>query len=218
MDFETGDIMPEIRQLGLDELKEIYVIYMEDDFPRAELRPFSSIKKNYEEGNYNGFGFYEGDRLLAYACYYSYPGSKEALMDYFAVVPELRGKGVGSAFLRMMASQLPEGDRILIEAESADTAKNEADRIERERRLSFYERNGAILTGVRCLLFTVDYEILVIGAGGQADDGETAAQRLSPEDYMGMIHRVYMNLYKPIFGRLCRLYIKDDQKDTRTDQ
>ncbi len=197
--------MPEVRTLDLEQMKDIYTEYMEDDFPRAELRPFFSIKNNYEKGCYPCFGFYEGDRFLGYACFYTYPGADDALMDYFAVVPELRDKGVGSAFLRAMASQIPKGCRIFIEAESADSAKTEADRTERKRRLSFYERNGAMLTGVRCLLFTVDYEMLMIPDAGF----DKNSNDLKPEDYMEMIHDLYIHLYSTVFGRLCRLYIKE---------
>ncbi len=229
--------MPEIRTLTLAEMKSIYEEYMENDFPRAELRPFSSMKKNFEKGNYAGFGFYEGEKFLAYACFYNYDGADQALMDYFAVVPELRGQGIGSAFLQAMIPKLPAGSGILIEAESADSAENEAERTERERRLSFYERNGAILTGIRCYLLSVDYEIMLIpgpglidslentkaaGQSSQSTDAGSAVSEVTgagsdrspqnapgPQAYYDMLDRMYKNLYGPIFGKFCKLYIKD---------
>ncbi|MCD8354439.1 MAG: GNAT family N-acetyltransferase [Clostridiales bacterium] len=106
---------------------------------------------------------------MAYACYIQTQSSSYALLDYFAVVPELRGKGIGSEFLRSLNGNVSAKRGVFIEAESPDSAKTEAERQTRERRIRFYLSNGAERTNAKCLLFGVDYNILFISTGNAVD-------------------------------------------------
>ena len=57
-----------IRELSLQEMQEIYDGQMQEDFPPAEIKPFSTIRLLYERGEYLGLGMLtkEGS-ILAYA-------------------------------------------------------------------------------------------------------------------------------------------------------
>ncbi|RYF97920.1 MAG: hypothetical protein EOO02_19970 [Chitinophagaceae bacterium] len=82
------------------------------------------------------------------------------LLDYFAVSPNGRGEGIGSAFLQIIFDLLrmerqsdsvnPERQRyLLIEVEHPDFGDNKK---ERNNRIRFYQKAGAVLLGSRYLL------------------------------------------------------------------
>ena len=76
---------------------------------------------------------------------------------------EYRQLGLGSYFLEHMGEQLKEMfSGILIETEDIRCAANEQEKIERERRNVFYERNGAVKTGIRSEIFTARYEVYLL--------------------------------------------------------
>lgn len=121
------------------------------------------------------------------------------LLDYFAVVPELRSQGIGGEFLRSLKGTVSAKCGVFIEAESPDSAKSEDERQIRERRIRFYLSNGAELTNSRCLLFGVDYSILFISTGAVINTQEKARQHHAVEE-------LYRGLYGWGYGRLCKPY------------
>ncbi len=193
----------QIRKLELFELKQIYKAYIRHDFPRSERRPFSSMEKMTNEGKYASYGYYGNGGLLAYACFILTEDGKYAVMDYFAVVPNLRGRGTGSAFLQELKEWMPAGQGAFIEAESPDTAKTDEEAAIRQRRIHFYLSNGAELTGSKCLLFGVDYNILYISCDRAV---------ISAEQMHQTVEDVYREIYRPAYGRLCKPY-KWDKKN-----
>ncbi len=198
----------EIRQLTCPELKEIYRSYMKDDFPLMELRPWFAIERAWEHSRYAAYGYYEGERLLAYAAFYLSDEHPFALLDYYAVLPDLRGSGIGTSFLRELLPAVLDSGGILIEAESADSAKTQEEKIQRQRRINFYLKNGAVMTGVNCQLFGVDYNILSFFSGREGA-GE--------DELFDTVCCLYQEFYRPVYGRLCKPYKNDaEQADART--
>ncbi|MCD8021602.1 MAG: hypothetical protein LUF30_00970, partial [Lachnospiraceae bacterium] len=126
------------------------------------------------------------------------------LLDYFAVVPELRGHGTGSEFLQKLEGTLPARNGIFIEAESPDSAKSDEEAALRRRRIRFYLSNGAVLTKTKCLLFGVDYNILYIG--------RTEGTEPAPEQLHRAVEDLYREIYRPVYGRLCKPYVSEDHQ------
>ncbi len=262
--------MPKIEELSLEDLKQIYKKYMRDDFPLMELRPWFSIERAWERGGYEAYGYYEDDKLLAYASFYTCRDSACVLFDYLAVIPELRGRGIGTEFLGELLPEVSSGQlsevisglplgseseaeqeslprsarksspgsapgsspgsapgsspevKIFGEVENVASAKNEEERGTRQKRIDFYLRNGAVMTGVNCHLFGVDYNIMRFRAEGQAAakpecettkaEQETAKAEApkgeaAADEYYDVICEMYRELYRPVYGRLCRPYL-----------
>lgn len=154
----------EIWRLSEGEIAEIYDVYMKQDFPSDELKPLSHILKSEEKGYGFSLGIYEKAELIGYAVFILCEETKCALLDYFAIVKERRGGGLGhhafSLFAAYFQENMPQIEGLYIESERVSAAENEAQRITRERRISFYRSCGCEMTALRSVLFGVDYSVL----------------------------------------------------------
>ena len=150
----------ELKRMNEPEVRELYDARLREDFPPDELRPLSNMLSLMADGLYRCYRAVEGDRPLGYALCTVDRGA--ALLDYFAVEPELRSQGIGGRFLRELKDLDFGADYLLIEAESLASAADEAQTRERTRRLNFYHRCGCLSSGVFSQLFGVEFEILVL--------------------------------------------------------
>ena len=73
---------------------------------------------------------------------------------------DYRSCGVGSLFLQRMKSAPTDYRGFLIESEDPDYAKDPQEHSVRSKRLSFYNKNGAISTGITATVFGVPYCLL----------------------------------------------------------
>ena len=117
----------------------LYRRCIERDFARNERRPLFLIHRLHGRGLYDFLALRDDatGRLLAYAGLLHAPNVDSMLLDYLAVEPEYRDKGVGSRFMRELATYCTAGG-ILIECETPAMARGTAERAVRERRVGFY--------------------------------------------------------------------------------
>ena len=146
------------RELKIEEVRDVYQKHMCYDFPDEERKPLSRIEKTIHEGKYLCLGAFGDDGgFLAYAFFVF---EKEAcLLDYYAVVPDKRGEGIGSAFLKE-AVKCTHADVTIIEIEDPEVAVPEEEKKARERRLNFYLNAGCVNTHVRVTTFGVEFLLL----------------------------------------------------------
>ena len=95
------------------------------------------------------------EEFLGMARYDVYPESRAAVLWYMAVVPEARDRGIGSQLYQHIFSQIraETGLRgLFFEVEDPGVAHDDEERRDSERRIRFYQRNGAsILRGISYL-------------------------------------------------------------------
>ena len=149
-----------MKQLSLEEIREIYNIYLVNDFPKDEVKPLSMIEAAYRRGGYLSYGYFEEpEELRAYA-FFLVDGDKY-LLDYYAVREEFRGMGFGSRFIRELAEDtLKAVGCALLEIEDPAYAPDEETKALRESRRHFYMKNGLRDTGAEATVFGVEYKIL----------------------------------------------------------
>lgn len=163
-----------VKKLDKEEIGHIYQTYMRKDFPSDELKPLSHITRSMDAGYGFSLGIYGGEELVGYAVFVLCGESRCALLDYFAILREKRGSGLGHhAFLLFAAyfeENLPEVDGLYIESERISAADDEKQRLTRQRRIAFYQSCGCEMTALRSVLFGVDYSVLYkpIGERGQS--------------------------------------------------
>ena len=124
-------------------------------FPRSERKPFFFMVKKHREGTFEMLCILRDGRFagLAFMAFHK----DLVLVDYLAVVPALRGSGVGSAALQALRSRYP-GKRLFLEIESV--YEDTPERPLRLRRKHFYLENGMTPMGVMVRLFGVPMELM----------------------------------------------------------
>lgn len=167
-----------ITELPLNKLKQFYKENVVRDFPKNERRPYRTIKKLYKKGWYRLLCMYDGNSILqGYAFLFYSADKKTVLLDYFAVMPNMRGSGIGSSFLCQMVHIL-DVDGIIIESEFPESAPNDHEKTIRNKRIAFYTRNKAQLSDYLWTAFNVDYNLLWIPVKCKYD-GRNIAQQVN---------------------------------------
>lgn len=179
----------ELKILDLPALREIYAPCLQRDFPPDELMPLDWMEELTQAGRQFTLGFYREGELAAYAVFIQ-NAQGSALLNYYAVQPQLRGQGVGTECLGMLRQAADRMDArwILFEVETPEEAGSPQEAETRRRRVDFYLRGGARPTGVHSLLFGVHYRIMLLPA---ASLGEAPPL---PED--GQVLRELEALYR----------------------
>ncbi|WP_310605009.1 GNAT family N-acetyltransferase [Anaerosporobacter sp.] len=160
----------QIKIINTEQLSNLYKNYLVYDFPESELKPLAMIKTYMEHGIYTIYGLYEEEELLAYAMFVNNKESEFALLDYFASNRKYRSKGYGSTLLQMLKENDTVSKGYIIEVESLRTAKDEEERVIRERRIAFYEKNGLRKTAIRACVYGVEFDILYLPLCVEAED------------------------------------------------
>lgn len=139
----------------LDQLEKLYL----EAFPAAERKPFAMLVEAQRKGRGELLAMVDEKGAFLGLAVVLRQGDL-ALLDYLAVAPEGRGRGVGSEAIRQLAARFA-GSRIVIEIELPDeAAPNNSQRI---RRKQFYLRAGFAALEVRISLAGVPMELLSLG-------------------------------------------------------
>ena len=158
------------RNLTEIEIKNVYNTEMKQDFQPDELKPLSMIQDALSRGEYDAYGIFASDsKRIGYAFILKMPGVQ--LLDYFAISSSHRGKGYGTASLRIL-SEMCGDELLLIETENPDFITDEM----AQRRLQFYLRCGCCDTGVRAEIWGVPYQVLMLT--GTIENAASGYERL----------------------------------------
>ena len=175
-----------IKELSITEAEDIYKRYLLSDFPFNEVKPFTFIRRSMEKNRYRVYAAFTG-RLSGYAFLATSQkdGAVIGLLDYYAICADQRGQGLGSQFLQELFRQLDGFSCILIEADSVTEDLTAAEKEKRRRRIRFYQKCGVKKTGVKTVLYGVDYDILIWSRDDRTED-QTVCSLI---DYM--YHEMY---------------------------
>ncbi len=179
----------DIKVLGLEEIEEIYMGPAVRHFPANERKPMKAIRRMYQAGAYEGLGFFEREALVAYALYVVAPDGRNLLLDYYAVLEDYRGKGIGSIFLQRMSCWYADRQTILLETEDVLLAADEKERQLRSRRNDFYLRNGVRETRIHVSYCGADYQVFYLPIREQKD--EIRVQEALEQIYRVMFPETY---------------------------
>lgn len=124
-------------------------------FPRAERKPFGTIRRLYSEGKADVWCVLKNGRFSGLAT--TINGDGLILLDYFAVVKRSRGQGIGREAMACLL-ELYRDQGVFLEIE--DPKAPGLHRQIREKRKEFYLSCGFSELGVRAKVFGVRMELL----------------------------------------------------------
>lgn len=135
---------------------------MEKDFPQDELKPLDFMLEMMQKKKSIAVELMDGQKMLAYAVFIIPEDAACMLLDYFAVIKEYRGTGVGHTFFEVlpafMQERYPMQQRMLLEVECVADGKQDLEI--RKRRVAFYLGCGCKMTRIETVLFGVHFSIL----------------------------------------------------------
>lgn len=164
----------------------LYELYNEA-FPAYERKPFSLIRSMQKKGK-SDIWYFEKNGTFA-GLVFTINSSDVILIDYLAMVPNRRGKGIGSEIIAQLRKYYADKG-IFVEIESIFDKCDNPD--ERLRRKQFYLRNGMVPMKVMVVLFGVEMELLGINCQLTYDEyysfykdnyGDFAAKNIKPAVY-----------------------------------
>ncbi len=153
--------------LSKEQILNLYENLAPLHFPASELRPLENMESLFARGGYEGLGLYDnidGEKLLGYALFIHVPGHSVVLLDFYAILEEYRCLGLGSIFLERIREHYQNIIGILLETEDVAAASSPEEKLLRQRRNSFYEKNGAEKTKVSSTVFGVSFSIYFLPA------------------------------------------------------
>ena len=139
-------------------LKNFFRLYglYQKAFPLSEKKPFGIMVKKRNEGLMELMTA-EDDTGKFLGIVITILHKDIVLLDYLAVSPAERGRGVGSEILKLLEERYPK-KRILLEIEDPEEdCGNKEDRL---RRKAFYLRNGLTVQDYKVWLFGIKMLIL----------------------------------------------------------
>ena len=149
-----------LARMGRDrrEMKWMKALFI-SAFPPEERPPFYVMRRQAKH-NVDWWKILDGERLAGF--FYVLRGGGLAYVFHFAVHPDFRGRGVGTAAVRALMRQYA-GDNLFLAIERIDpAAENYAERV---RRKNFYLRCGLRDLNQHVQEGEVVYELL--GTGGR---------------------------------------------------
>lgn len=169
-----------------EQMRHIRALY-EEAFPKSEKKPFALMKKMRRDGNLEFLcveeedGDFQGLAIMILC-------GELALLDYFAIMPECRGRNVGSEALKALRQRYADR-RLLLEIEStagleeagADFGLMPENGAQRLRRKNFYLRNGMEPMDYRVDLFGEEMEILTYGGRVVFEEYHAIFEKIFPK-------------------------------------
>lgn len=146
--------MQQIQKLTEQEMYAVYRQWFPEAFPKNEIRPWHSIRRQVRAGRYEGWGLYENGKLYSYAFFFH--RGNIFFLDYLATLPAARGKGLGGTFLCLLQRQLAPA-MLMGEVEAPDGGSHDGLRL---RRMHFYARHGFELEPVKSRVYGVTYRVI----------------------------------------------------------
>lgn len=150
-------------------MKHIKKLYL-SAFPKEERPPFWMLKRNCRKSGGEFLAIIDdcesnekrraqSDAFCGFAVMIFH--ADLALLFFFAIAPQKRGRGYGSRALQLLKARYPE-KRFFLEVESTLVpSENQAERL---RRLAFYGQNGLTPTPLSISLFGVEMQLLTDGS------------------------------------------------------
>ena len=152
-----------LKQLTNQEIKYVFNHHLVHDFPKNETRPLQSIYDLKDQNRYFCYGAYNHNKLVGYAFFTKSSHDNEFLMDYLAVTLHNRGQGYGSKIIQLIKKEF-KNEIVFAEVEAIKDHLDKSILEIRNRRISFYKRNGFKQSDVDSIVYGVHYAMIYLSS------------------------------------------------------
>lgn len=177
-----------------DQARRIYT----SSFPPVETKPVNKVVKLLlKDKNYHLFAIVKDGSVIGISLLYVFKPLRSGLLDYMAIIPEYRGKGVGTELFRRTLNRFkrmcPDSIGLFLEVQKEDV-EDLAERRTRKNRIIFYRRLGAKKVG------NLDY-LLPPQHGTKPEEmhlmivPSVEVKSLSKEYLLDLIKTIYIKVY-----------------------
>ena len=128
-----------LKRLTKNEAICLYQTQLQKDFKPQEIPPLSRYKKMLDGEGFEVLQYVEDEQEKAYLILRKQ--QQNILLFFFAVQENFRGQGIGSKCMKEL-QEYGKGSSIFIEVEAPEEETVEEERVQRKRRIVFYERLG----------------------------------------------------------------------------
>lgn len=132
----------------------------ENDFPSNERIPFFYLKRLVKKKILEVLFFKEKEIIIGYMIT-AKSKNKYILIEYFAIFEDYRSKGYGSICLKLCNEYYKNQKGIFLEVEKRGLGNDENQNVLRNRRISFYEKNGYKNANITAILYKTHFETLI---------------------------------------------------------
>lgn len=146
-----------------DDVRSTYL----EAFPKAERKPFFTVRRSVKKGKAKIYTASENNTLLGFVMVIPYKNL--VMVDYLAVSGNVRSKGTGSLLIQEMCRRFKDRKIILLIEQLDETAANSAQRIARR---NFYLKNGFSSS-----------DIFIKGTSGKMEIMNRGKQ-ITPQEYL----------------------------------
>ena len=130
-----------------------------NSFPENELIEFDVFFSSKIKGDV--ISFYDNNQFIGFAALMSHENISNIF--YFAIEPNLRGKGYGTQSLKQIC-QYFQNNKIILDVEDPFECNNEKEREKRLKRITFYKNAGFKLTDIKYNWMNEFYIIMIINS------------------------------------------------------
>lgn len=159
-------------------------------FPPEEYLAPSELVKMARTDDFDFLALLDGETFVGFMVVKTYKSM--TYLFFLAIDPTHRGRGYGSRAIETLKAEYPNMSHVVDFEMLDDTAPN---REQREKRRSFYLRNGYRETGLFLTYYGVDYEVFCMGDSFAIDTFKELMKTIPVKDF----HPVYFTReHKPL--------------------
>jgi GNAT superfamily N-acetyltransferase len=173
--------------------RQLYAIYAASITPR-EQKPEDWLRTMVGAPEYGVWITKAAGRVLGFSILFLPPAARFALLEYMAVAPERRGKGLGGELFRRTVEHavVPQGGKLPVLLEIDSDREASSDRAIRASRERFYRRLG-------CLKIAGLHYLMPLQGVGPAPEMDLmvygAESRLARSDLKRWLETIYRDVY-----------------------
>lgn len=166
--------------------KEIYLEYKKL-FPESERKSYRILEKTFNDGILKIIKIMDGDALVGFILANIIDECEYFQVDYLAILEKFQDKGYGTKAIELLKEYAKSYKGIFIEVEKLGLGIDEAENIQRKRRIEFYEKIKFEKLGFELDLFKTIFSAYMLWLSETKDGDEKVIENI-------------FNLYRAILG------------------